>query len=138
MFCLLVIKERSLLSFFKFIICTILLHNFFRKIQWLVSTASYSALIWFNMFNLCLQVIKADRRVAFMWELQPDDSAGTPAIHTEFSVCYRPLQCDHHSYITYRCPFDVVNYKVGGSLPELTLFMLNHNSKLWLYWYLWD
>lgn len=62
------------------------------------------------------QVVSKEKRVAFMWELQPDNSPSTPVIHTEFSVQYRPLQLDTVPIQTYKCPFDIINYKVHSYL----------------------
>ncbi|XP_054271357.1 trafficking protein particle complex subunit 10-like [Macrosteles quadrilineatus] len=55
--------------------------------------------------------VSSDKRVAFMWELQPDDSPSTPPIRTEFTVQYKPLTPDNSPHITYKCPFDIINYK---------------------------
>uniref|UniRef100_A0A1B6CSP2 Uncharacterized protein n=2 Tax=Clastoptera arizonana TaxID=38151 RepID=A0A1B6CSP2_9HEMI len=54
--------------------------------------------------------VSAERRLGFMWELKPDDSANNPPIHTEFSISYSPVGNESQFYV-YRCPFDITNYK---------------------------
>lgn len=56
-------------------------------------------------------IVGAERRLGFIWELQPSDSPETPPIRTEFTVRYSATDVENTQPSVYKCPFDITNYK---------------------------
>ena len=78
-----------------------------------------------QLLFVSLQVVSNEQSCSYMWELGVDYSVSvTPALKLEFGVEYWTPNSQPQTVRTYRCTFDLNDYKVSFALIIIIILSL--------------